>query len=117
MIVSAQLDRPRQVERIRPHHSEAIVSYPVLIASFVGVLKDLRYVSDLNSSSSLQVAVGKLPQNMREHWFLFMERRTELPSLFTFCSWLESKANVQERLTSMGAEERGNLRTGRGNRW
>ena len=62
LIVDAQLNTLRKQQPIRMHDSTAIINYSITISNLVNVPKQYNYEGDLRSSSTLQVAIEKLPQ-------------------------------------------------------
>ena len=59
---------------------------------------DLGYQDDLESSSNLQVAVGKLPPDLRLKWNqVVSDGRVHHASLEAFSHWLQRIANAHER--------------------
>ena len=66
LIVDAQLNILRKQQPIRMHNSTAIINYSITISNLVNVLKQYNYEGDLRSSSTLQVAIEKLPPNLKK---------------------------------------------------
>ena len=59
----------------------------------------------------MPLVVSKLPSNLKEHWFAFLERGNFVANLVTFRDWLQQKAVVHERLLmSSGKQERHELK-------
>ena len=59
------------------------------------------YDADLNSSSSLNQAVSKLPPNLKESWSSQTVKRNILrPLLLDFNSWIREKAEAHDRMLS-----------------
>ena len=55
------------------------------------------------SSSNLDIAVNKLPLDIKRRWFAHIEsplKRTRIPNLVEFDSWLQEESQVHERLLS-----------------
>ena len=73
LIVDAQLNILRKQQPIRMHDSTAINYYSMTIGNLANVLKHYNYEGDLRSSSTLQVAIEKLPPNLKEKWFFFVD--------------------------------------------
>ena len=69
LIVDAQLNMLRKQQLFRMHDSTAIINYSITISNLVNVLKQYNYEGDLQSSSTLQVAIEKLPPNLKEKCF------------------------------------------------
>ena len=59
------------------HDSMAIIFYSIAISNLVNVLKQYNYEGDLRSSSTLQVAIEKLPPNWKEKRFFFVDECQE----------------------------------------
>ena len=66
LIIDAQLNTLRKQQPIRMHDSTAIINYSITISNLVNVLKQYNYEGDLHSSSTLQVAIEKLPPNFKK---------------------------------------------------
>ena len=79
------------------HNSASIIEFSQVVNSLVTVLSAEKVFSDLQSSSNLSLVVSKLPINLRESWFGFIERYSVV-NLNTFRDWLQQKASVHERL-------------------
>ena len=62
LIVDAHLNMLRKQQSIRMHDLTAINNYSITISNLVHVLKQYNYEGDLQSSSTVQVAIEKLPQ-------------------------------------------------------
>ena len=59
------------------HDSTALLNYSIVISIPVNVLKQNNYAGGLHSSSTLQVAIEKLPPNLKEKWFFFVDECQE----------------------------------------
>ena len=107
LIVDAQLNILRKQRPIRMHDTTAIISYSITISNLINVLKQYNYKGDLRSSSTLQVAIEKLPPNLKEKWFFFVdecqEDRTDLTLLE---KWLARMAFVHEGMPSTKSERK-----------
>ena len=83
---------------LKKHNSDNIISYSLAISSLVGVFKSLNYEADLRSASLLNMAVSKLPPNIKESWSLHAVRQfSSQPTLLNFKEWLSVKAEAHER--------------------
>ena len=100
-IVDAQLNILRKQQPIRRQDSAAIINYSITISNLVNVLKQYIYEGDLRSSSTLQVAIEKLPPNLKEKWFFFVDEcQEDRPDLTLLEKWLARMAFVHERMPS-----------------
>ena len=88
LIVDAQLNILRKQQPIRKHDSTAIINYSITISNLVNVLNQYNYEGDLRSSSTLQVAIEKLPPNLKEKWFFFVDEcQKDRPDLTLLEKW------------------------------
>ena len=97
IIVGAQIEKLSKHPQMTMHNSASIFEFSQVVNSFVSVLSAEKFFSDLQSSSKLSLVVSKLPLNLRESWFGFIERLSFV-NLITFRDWLQQKASVHERL-------------------
>ena len=89
------------------HDSTAIISYSITISNLVNVLKQYNYEGDLRSSSTLQVAIEKLPPNLKEKWFFFVDEcQKDRPDLILLEKWLAGMAFVHEGMPSTKSEQK-----------
>ena len=80
-----------------------MVEFADTVSSFVNILQQFGYTNDLFSSSNLDIAVNKLPLDIKRRWFAHIEsplKRTRIPNLVEFDSWLQEESQVHERLLS-----------------
>ena len=107
LIVDAQLNTLRKQQPIRMYDSTAIISYSITISNLVNVLKQYNYEDDLQSSSTLQVAIEKLPPNLKEKWFLFVDEcQKDRPDITLLEKWLARMAFVHEGMPSTKSERK-----------
>ena len=107
LIVDAQLNMLRKQQPIRMHDSTAIINYSITISNLVNVLKQYNYEGDLQSSSTLQVAIEKLPTNLKEKWFFFVDEcQEDRPDLTLLEKWLARMAFVHEGMPSTKSERK-----------
>ena len=107
LIVDAQLNTLRKQQPIRMHDSAAIISYSITISNLVIVLKQYNYEGDLRSSSTLQVATKKLPPNLKEKWFFFVDEcQEDRPDLILLEKWLARVAFVHKGMPSTKCERK-----------
>ena len=63
----------------------------------MNVLKEYKHIGDLQSSSTLYMAVDKLSQVLKEkRWFYVDDKDEEWPDLIMFEKWLSRMAFVHE---------------------
>ena len=97
LIIDAQLDSLRKASQMKPHDSTGLISFSIIVSQFVNVLKEYKQIGDLQSSSTLYMAVDKLPQVLKEKWWLYVDERDEdWPDLIMFEKWLSRLAFVHE---------------------
>ena len=107
LIVDAQLNILRKQQPIRMHDSTAIINYSITTSNLVNVLKQYIYEGDLRSSSTLQVAIEKLPPNLKEKWFFFVDEcQEDRPDLTPLEKWLARMAFVHEGMPSTKSERK-----------
>ena len=61
----AQLESLRKASQVKPQYSTSLISFSVIVSNFVNVLKEYKQIGDLQSSSTLYMAVDKLPQVLK----------------------------------------------------
>ena len=107
LIVDAQLNILRKHQPIRMHDSTAIINYSITISNLGNVLKQYNYEGDLRSSSTLQVAIEKLPPNLKEKWFFFVDEcQEDRPDLNLLEKWLARMVFVHEGMPSTKSERK-----------
>ena len=107
LIVDAQPNILRKQQPIWLHDSTSIINYSITISNLVNVLKQYNYEGDLRSSSTLQVATEKLPPNLNEKWFLFVDEcQEDRPHLTLLEKWLARMAFVHEGMPSTKSERK-----------
>ena len=67
VIIDAQLESLRKSNQVKPHDSTSLINFSVIVANFVNVLKEYKHIGDLQSSSTLYMAVDKLPQVLKKN--------------------------------------------------
>ena len=78
LIVEAQLNTLlRNQQAIRMHDSKALVSYSTTISNVASVLKHYKYEGDLRSSATLPIPIEKLPPNLKEKWWFYVDETNE----------------------------------------
>ena len=107
LIVDGQLNTLRKQQPIRMHDSTAIINYSITISNLVNVLKQYNYEGNLRSSSTLQVAIEKLPPNLKEKWFFSVDQcQEDRPDLNLLEKWLTRMAFVHEGIASTKSERK-----------
>ena len=107
LIVDAQLNTLRKKQPIRMHDSTAIINYSISISNLVNVLKQNNYEGNLRSISTLQVAIEKLPPNLKEKWFFFVEKcQEDRPDLTLLEKLLARKVFIHEGMPSTKSERK-----------
>ena len=66
LIVEAQFNTLLNRRAIRMLDSKALVNYSTTISNVVSVLKHYKYEGDLRSNATRQIAIEKLPPNLKE---------------------------------------------------
>ena len=77
VIIDAQLESLCKASQVKPHDSTGVISFSVNVSNFVNVLKEYKQISDLQSSSTLYMAVDKLPQVLKEKWWFYVDDKDE----------------------------------------
>ena len=97
VIIDAQLENLRKASQVKPHNSTGLISFSVIVSNFVNVLKEYKQIGDLQSSSTLYMAVDKLPQVLKEKWWFYVDDKDEdWTDLIMFEKWLSRIAFVHE---------------------
>ena len=87
--------------------STSIINYSITICNLVNVLRQYNYEGDLHSSSTLQVAIEKLPPNLKEKWFFFVgECQEDEHDLTLLEKCLARMASVHEGMPSTKSERK-----------
>ena len=73
----------------------------------MNVLKEYKWIGDLQSSSTLYMAVDKLPQVLKEKWWFYVDDQDEdWPVSIMFEKWLSRIAFVHEGFSPLKEERR-----------
>ena len=73
----------------------------------MNVLKEYKHIGDLQSSSTLYMAVDKLQQVRREKWWFYVDDKDEVwPDLIMFEKWLSRMAFVHEGSSAFKGERK-----------
>ena len=92
---------------MKPHDSTSLIDFSVIVSNFVSVLKEYKHIGDLQSSSTLYMAVDKLPQVLKEKWWFYVDDKDEdWPDLFMFAKWLSRMAFVHEGFSAFKGERK-----------
>ena len=62
VIIDAQLEGLCKLRQVKPNDSIGLISSSLIVSNFVNVLKEYKQIGVLQSSSTLYMALGKLPQ-------------------------------------------------------
>ena len=62
VIIDAQLESLRKANQVKPHDSTSPINFSVIVSNFVNLLKEYKYIGDLQSSLTLYMALDNLPQ-------------------------------------------------------
>ena len=107
VIIDAQLESLRKASQVKPHDSTGLISFSVIVSNFVNVLKKYKQIGDLQSSSTLYMAVDKLPQVLKEKWWFYVDDKDEdWLDLIMFEKWLSRIAFVHEGFSAFKGKRR-----------
>ena len=107
MIIDAQLESLRKASQVKPHDSTGLISFSVIVSNCVNVPNEYKQIGDLQSSSTLYMAVDKLPQVLKEKWWFYVDDKDEnWPDLIMFEKWLSRIAFVHEGFSAFKGERR-----------
>ena len=105
VIIDAQLERLRKANQVKPHDSTSLINSSVIVSNFVTVLKEYKHSGVFQSSSTLYMAVDKLPQVPKEKWWFYVDDKDEdWPDLIIFEKWLSRMAFVHEGFSAFKGE-------------
>ena len=105
VIIDAQLESLCKASQVKPHNSTGHISLSVIVSNFVNVFKVYKQIVDLRSSSTLYMAVDKLPQVLKEKWWFYVDDKEEdWPDLIMFEKWLFRMAFVHEGFSAFKGE-------------
>ena len=107
VIIDAQLESLRKASQVKPHNSTGVISFSFFVLNFVNVLKEYKQIGDLQSSSTIYMAVDKLPQILNEKgWFYVNDKDEDWPDRVMFEKWLSRMAFVHEGFSAFKGERR-----------
>ena len=73
----------------------------------MNVLKEYKHIGDLQSTSTLYMAVDKLPQVLKEKWWFYVDDKDEdWPDLIMLEKWLSRMAFVHEGFSAFKGERK-----------
>ena len=97
VIIDAQLESLRKANQVKPLNSASLIQFSLFVSNFVNVLKEYKQICDLQSSSTLYMAVDKLSQTLKDKWRFYVDDKVEdWPDLIMFERWLSRVAFVHE---------------------
>ena len=104
VIIGAQLESLRKASQLKPNDSTSLISSSV-VSNFVNVLKKYKQIGNIQSSSTLYMAVDKLPQVLKEKsWFYVDDKDEDWPDLVMFEKWLSRIAILHEGFSALKGE-------------
>ena len=107
VIIGAQLESLCKASQVKPHDSTGLISFSVIVSNFVNFLKEYKQIGDLQSNSTLYMAVDKLPQVLKEKWWFYVDDKDgDWPDLIMFKKWLSRIAFVHEGFSAFKGERR-----------
>ena len=107
VIIDAQLESLRKANQVKPRDSTSLNNFSVIVSNFVNVLKEYKHIGDLQSSSTLYMAVDKLPQVLKAKWWFYVDDKDEdWPDLIMFEKWLSRMTFVHEGFSSFKGEQK-----------
>ena len=107
VIIDAQMESLRKASHVKPHDSTGLISFSVIVLNFVNVLREYKQHGDLQWSSTLYMAVDKLPQFLKEKWWFYPDDKDEdWRDLIMFEKWLSRMAFVHEVFSAFKGERR-----------
>ena len=107
VIIDAQLESLRKASQVKHQDSTGLISFSVIFSNFVNVLKEYKQIGDLQSSSTLYMAVDKFPQLLKEKWWFYVDDKDEdWPDLILFEKWLSRTVFVHEGFSAFKGERR-----------
>ena len=112
VIIDTQLESLRKASQVKHHNSPGMIKFSVIVSNFVNVLKEHKQIGDLQPSSTLYMAVDKLPQVLKEKWWFYVDDKDEdSPDLIMFEKWLSRIAFVHEGFSAFKGKRREEDRT------
>ena len=68
LIVDAQLQAVKKAPFVQKNDSKTLIQFSVIVSNFVNVLREYKYLGDLESCSTLDFVISKLPARLKEEW-------------------------------------------------
>ena len=97
VIIDAQLESLRKASQVKPHNSTGLINFSVFVSNYVNMIKNYKQIGDLKSSSTLYMAVDRLPQVLKEkRWFNVDDKDEDWRDLIMFEIWLSKIAFVHK---------------------
>ena len=107
VIIDAKLESLRKASQVKPHDSTSLINFSVIVSNFVNVLKEYKQSGDLQSNSTLYMAVDKLPQVLKEKWWFYVDGKdADSPDLIMFEKWLSRIAFMHKGFSAFKGERR-----------
>ena len=100
VVTDAHLESLCKAIQLKPHNSAGLISFSVNASNTVNMLKETQHIGDLQSSSTLYIAVDKLP-----HVYVNYEDR-DFSDLIMFEKWLSRIAPAHEVFSACMRERR-----------
>ena len=106
-VVSAHLDKLSSFPPLKMHNIDDIINYSATISSLVEFIKSLSYELDFKSASLLNMALQKLPINLKDSWSLFtVKKHWVKPTVLDFNDWLKEKAEGHDLMKQTSSKTR-----------
>ena len=78
MIIDAHLESLRKANLVKPRDSTGLINCSIIIVlNFFNVLKEVKHIGNLQSSSTLYMTVDKQPQVLKEMWWFYDDDKDE----------------------------------------
>ena len=107
VIIDALRESLRKASQVKPHNSTGLISFSIIVSKFVIVLEEYKQIGDLQSSSTLCMAVDKLSQVLKEKWWFYVDDKDEhKPDVIMFKKWLSRISFVHEGFSAFKGERR-----------
>ena len=76
-IIEAKLESLHEANQVKPHNSTGLLSFSVSVSNFVNVFKEYKHIGNLQSSSTMYMALDKSPQVLKEKWWFYVDDKEE----------------------------------------
>ena len=77
VIIDAQLESLCKANQAKSHNSTSLINFSVIVSNFVNLLREYKQIGDLQSSSTLYMAVDKLSQVLKEKWWFYVDDKSK----------------------------------------